>query len=52
MVDRHAEFAQSGELAGAPAGSILALTPSTVCNLARIKHPKAKAIAEQPPAGS
>lgn len=42
-----AEFAQSGELAGAPAGSILALTPSTVCNLARISNPKAKAIAEQ-----
>ena len=42
-----AEFAQSGKLAGAPAGSILALTPSTVCNLARINNPKAKAIAEQ-----
>ena len=42
-----AAFAVSGELRGAPRGSILALTPSTVCNLARIKHPEAKAIAEQ-----
>ena len=42
-----AEFAKSGELAGAPSNSLLALTPSTVCNLARISNPKAKAIAEQ-----
>ena len=42
-----AEFAQSGQLAGAPAGSILALTPSTVCNLARITNPDALKIAEQ-----
>ena len=42
-----AEFAVSGKLAGAPAESLLALTPSTVCNLARINNPKAKAIAEQ-----
>ena len=31
----------------APVNALLALTPSTACNLARIKHPKAKAIAEQ-----
>ena len=42
-----AEFAKSGQLAGAPAGSILALTPSTVCKLARISNPDALKIAEQ-----
>lgn len=42
-----AAFAASGEFPGASGNSILALTPSTVCNLARIKHPEAKAIAEQ-----
>lgn len=41
-----AEFAKSGDLDGAPSKSLLALTPSTVCNLSRIQHPKAKAIAE------
>ena len=42
-----AEFATSGHLAGAPAESLLALTPSTVCNLARISNPDALKIAEQ-----
>ena len=42
-----AEFTQSGELSGAPDSSLLALTPSTVCRLSRIQHPKAKSIAEQ-----
>ena len=42
-----AEFASSGELTGAPANSLLALTPSTVCNLARISNPDALKIAEQ-----
>ncbi len=41
-----AKFAASGALRGAPRKALLALTPSTVCNLSRIKHPKAKAIAE------
>mgnify|MGYP003649684124 FL=1 len=42
-----AEFATSGHLAGAPAESLLALTPSTVCKLARISNPDALKIAEQ-----
>lgn len=41
-----AEFTVSGSLSGAPDNALLTLTPSTVCNLARIVHPKAKAIAE------
>jgi len=41
-----AEFTQSGSLPGAPGNALLALTPSTVCRLSRIQHPKAKAIAE------
>jgi hypothetical protein len=41
-----AEFTKSGSLPGAPCNALLALTPSTVCNLSRIQHPKAKAIAE------
>jgi len=41
-----AEFTKSGSLPGAPGNALLALTPSTVCNLSRIQHPKAKAIAE------
>lgn len=42
-----AAFAASGEFPGASGDSLLVLTPSTVCNLARINNPKAKAIAEQ-----
>jgi hypothetical protein len=42
-----AEFATSGSLGGAPPESLLALTPSTVCNLARISNPDALKIAEQ-----
>ena len=42
-----AEFVSSGEMAGAPANSLLALTPSTVCNLSRIAHPTAEEIAVQ-----
>ena len=42
-----AEFAASGSFPGASGNALLALTPSTVCNLARIDNPKAKAIAEQ-----
>ena len=42
-----AEFASSGELTGVPVNSLLALTPSTLCNLARISNPDALKIAEQ-----
>jgi len=42
-----AEFATSGSLGGASPESLLALTPSTVCNLARISNPDALKIAEQ-----
>ena len=34
-------------MSGAPEFSLLALTPSTVCNLARISNPDALKIAEQ-----
>jgi len=40
-----AEFATSGQLAGAPASSLLVLTPSTVVRLSRIQHPKATELA-------
>ena len=40
-----AEFATSGQLTGAPVSSLLALTPSTVCKLSRIQHPKATELA-------
>lgn len=42
-----AEFASSEAMAGAPANALLALTPSTVCKLARISNPDALKIAEQ-----
>ena len=42
-----AEFATSGSMSGAPDNALLALTPSTVCNLARISNPDALKIAEQ-----
>jgi len=42
-----AEFATSNQMSGAPEFSLLALTPSTVCNLARISNPDALKIAEQ-----
>jgi hypothetical protein len=42
-----AQFAMSGQLSGASDSSLLSLTPSTVCNLARISNPKAIKIAKQ-----
>jgi len=42
-----AAFAASGQFPGASGNSLLALTPSTVCNLARISNPDALKIAEQ-----
>ena len=40
-----AEFAKTRPLSGASDKALLTLTPSTVCNLSRIKHPKAEEIA-------
>lgn len=40
-----AEFATTRPLSGAPDKALLALTPSTVCNLSRIKHPRAAELA-------
>ena len=42
-----AEFATARVLPGAPGNSLLTLTPSTVCNLSRIKHPRATELAAQ-----